>query len=357
MRERQSDSAAPLAGPRGGGAYRVPAPDPARLIAWPDDFGTRAIVFVDTEEEFDWSAPLSRDNRATSTVTALPDAHRRFADHGYPLAFMIDHPIVSDARAVEILRGIVAVGQSAVGTQLHPWVNPPFDEPVTPYNSFPGNLPLALEAAKIDALTSAIEAAFGQRPRAYRAGRYGIGRHTLALLAERGYRIDSSMRSRYDYRGGGGPDFGAIGNAAFWAEAAKGQAGGGLIELPLTTIYTGVLRGSGPMLHRWAGALPAGPGILARTGLVSRVALTPEEMPVADALEAVRVAVGEGVRVLTFSFHSPSLVAGHTPYVRDARDLAAFWGWWDKVLAELHRLGVAPTGLDALIEAADAARA
>ena len=76
-----------------------------------------------------------------------------------------------------------------------------------------------------------------------------------------------------------------------------------------------------------------------------------------SALEAVRVAVGEGVRVLTFSFHSPSLVAGHTPYVRDARDLAAFWGWWDKVLAELHRLGVVPTGLDALIAAADATRA
>lgn len=80
--------------------------------------------------------------------------------------------------------------------------------------------------------------------------------------------------------------------------------------------------------------------------------MTPEGIPLAEALEAVRVAVGEGLRVLSFAFHSPSLAPGHTPYVRDAADLAAFWTWWDRVLAELDRLGVQPCGLPALIDAA-----
>src|SRR3546814_17515086 len=77
-------------------------------------------------------------------------------------------------------------------------------------------------------------------------------------------------------------------------------------------------------------------------------------MPAADALEAIRIAVGEGVRVLNFAFHSPSLVPGHTPYVRDAADLAAFHAWWDRVLDLLDRLGVAAIGADALLAAAEA---
>src|SRR3546814_2605368 len=117
---------------------------------------------------------------------------------------------------------------------------PPFDEAPTRANSYPGNLPRAIEAAKLDVLTDAIVAAFGVRPRLYRAGRYGIGPATTALLAERGYRLDSSIRSRYDYRHDGGPDFGAIGNDAFWRDAHRR-----VIELPLTTVFTGLGRRGG----------------------------------------------------------------------------------------------------------------
>ncbi len=324
--------------------YRPAVPTDDQRVRWPPDFGRRFIVFVDTEEEFDWNAPFSRDARATSAVAAIPAAHTRFATAGVPLAFMIDHPIVSDPAAVDILRRTLEDGQSSIGTQLHPWVNPPFDEAVTPVNSFPGNLPAALEAAKIDVLTAAITDAFGTAPRAYRAGRYGIGPHTIDLLADRGYRLDSSIRARYDYSTDGGPDFTAIDNYAFRT--------GGLIELPLTTVFTGRLRGQGSSLYPLLGRVPRGRGLMARSGLLARVALTPEQMPLRDALEAVRVAVDDDLAVLTFSFHSPSLVPGHTPYVRDSADLAAFYRWWDAVFALLDRLGVRPIGLDVLTAAA-----
>lgn len=324
--------------------YRPAVPNDDQRVHWPSDFGRRFMVFVDTEEEFDWNAPFSRDARQTSAVSAMPEAHARFAAAGVPLAFMVDHPIVSDPVAVDILRRTLEDGQSSIGAQLHPWVNPPFDEPVSPFNSFPGNLPKALEAAKIDVLTATITDAFGTAPRAYRAGRYGIGSHTIGLLAERGYRLDSSIRARYDYSADGGPDFTAIDNQAFRT--------GGLIELPLTTVFTGHLRGQGPSLYPLLGRVPRGRGLMARSGLLARVALTPEQMPLSDALEAVRVAVDDDVAILSFSFHSPSLVPGHTPYVRDSADLAAFYRWWDAVFALLDRLGVHPIGLDALIAAA-----
>ena len=313
-------------------AFARAPPAPADLIAWPADFGTRFVVFVDVEEEFDWDRPLSRDNRSVAAVAALPEAHARFAAAGVPLALMLDHPVASDPRAVDLI-GPLLTGGSTIGAQLHPWVNPPFDEALTPRNSFAGNLPRELEAAKLDALTDAIAAAFGTRPIAYRAGRYGIGPATFELLAERGYRLDSSMRPGFDYRAGGRSRFfGAIGNHAFRI--------GGLIELPSTTVFTGLARGGGMGLYRARGYVPKGRAVLARTRLLQRIPLTPEGIPIAEALEAVRVAVGEGVRVLSFAFHSPSLAPGHTPYVRDAADLRAFWDWWDRMLAELDRLGV-----------------
>ena len=324
-------------------SYSVPPPCADERVAWPASFGTRFTIFCDVEEEFDWRAPFRRDGWSTRAMAAFPAAHRRFAEAGSGLACMVDHPIATDPTAVAALACAIGDGRSAIGAQLHPWVTPPFDEPLGPASSYAGNLPPALEAAKIDALTGAIAGAFGRRPVAFRAGRYGIGPATVPLLAARGYRLDSSVRARYDYRGDGGPDFRGVGNAAFRR--------GGLVELPFTTVHTGLLRGVGARLYRAAAQVPRGPGLLARTGLVSRVSLTPEDMPLADALAAIEAAVGEGERLLAFSFHSPSLEPGHTPYVRSAADLLAFWRWWDAVLARLARLGVVHASLEEILAA------
>ncbi len=326
-------------------AYRMPRPAAAQAIDWPAAFGTRYTVFVDVEEEFDWRAPLARMNRSTSAMAAFPAAHRRFADLGIALACMIDHPIATDPAAIAILSSVIEDGRSEIGTQLHPWVNPPFDEDVSPIASYAGNLVAELEAAKIDVLTDAVAAAFGRRPRAYRAGRYGIGPRTIALLAARGYRLDSSVRPGYDYRADGGPDFTTHGSGAYRT--------GGIVELPLTTVFTGRMRSNGGRLYRALGRLPKARGLFARAGLLSRIALTPEDMPIAAAIEAVDIALSQGMRLLNFAFHSPSLAPGQTPYVRDAADLARFAGWWDEMARHLARRGVANASLAEILAALD----
>lgn len=327
--------------------FRPGAPRAETLVRWPADFGTRFMVCVDTEEAFDWNGVFDRDARDASAITALPAMHQRFRTRGIAVNYMIDHPVAVWPGAREVMAALTVDGISAVGTQLHPWVSPPFAEKVCVHNSFAGNLPKSLEAAKLATLTRAIADVCGVRPLMYRAGRYGLGHNTLGLLAELGYRIDTSMRSRYDYSAQGGPDYSAIPNHVF-----RTGPGDALVEIPFTTIFTGGLRGAGNGLFRTLGNVPRGRGIASRLGLLTRVALTPEDMPLADALEAVRVALGEGLPLLNFSYHSPSLVPGNTPYVRTDADLAVFLRWWDEVLDLLTARGAKPVSQAELITAA-----
>ncbi|HEV2746359.1 MAG TPA: polysaccharide deacetylase family protein [Allosphingosinicella sp.] len=324
-------------------------PHESCYLKLPDDFGLRFAVFVDTEEEFDWSQPLSREARSTRAAESLPLVHRRLRSHGVEPVYLIDHPIATDIRCVATLREYQENGECVVGTQLHPWVNPPFEEELCTYNSFVGNLPIALEYAKIERLTEAIEQGFGRRPTVYRAGRYGVGPNTAQLLLQAGYTTDVSVRALYDYSGEGGPDFSGVRPTPYYV------GDGALLEVPLTAGYIGALRNRGGRLYAAARRVPRAHGLLARTGLLGRVALTPEDMPLGEVLEAIDRLIDDGLQLFSISFHSPSVEPGHTPYVRTRADLDLFYAWWDGVFDRFARRGIAPASL-AQIEAA-AARA
>jgi hypothetical protein len=316
----------------------------------PEDFGRRFMVFVDTEEEFDWSKPHSREERSTTHVEALPVAQQRLASSGVKPIYLIDHPIASDPAAVDILRPLQAAGECGIGAHLHPWVNPPFIEEVSGPNSFSGNLPAAVEKAKLKCLTEAIAAAFGSRPLVYRAGRYGVGPNSAGILAELGYELDVSVRATFDYSSEKGPDFSGIKPLPYWIGDTD------LLEVPLSAAYLGVFRGIGPGLFHAASKVPLLNGALSRSGFLNRVPITPEGVPLGEAIEAVDRLLDDGAQIISMSFHSPSVVPGHTPFVRDEADLATFYAWWDGMLDFLARRGVAPASLDDMLGVAERLR-
>ena len=80
--------------------------------------------------------------------------------------------------------------------QLHPWVTPPFEEAALLRNSFLGNLDPDLEERKLVALTTRFGQCFGFEPTVFRAGRYGLSRHTAGLLEKHGLQIDTSLAPR-----------------------------------------------------------------------------------------------------------------------------------------------------------------
>lgn len=327
------------------------APMPSQCVDFAPEFGRRYIVCIDTEEEFDWSEPKRRDATSVNAIRALPQAQARMRAAGVRPAYLMDYPVASDADSVGVVRGFLEAGECTIGAQLHPWVNPPFDEVIGGHNSFPGNLPRGLERAKLLALTQRLEANFGERPTVYRAGRYGVGPNTEALLDELGYRLDCSVRPLFDYRSEGGPSFWHAPAQPYWTGTERR-----LLEVPATALFMGGLRSVGGPLYRLGERVPYLRGVLARTGLLNRVVLTPEGMPLDETLRGLRALMTAGTRVFSIAFHSPSVEPGHTPFVRDAADLRTFYAWLDGVFDFFAREGVQPATTHDVLAAAERAR-
>ncbi|GAB6054321.1 hypothetical protein JCM17960_31410 [Magnetospira thiophila] len=289
----------------------------------PPDTPPLLAVVVDTEEEFDWTRPFDRENTGVTAMRHQERAIRIFEKYGLRPTFVVDYPVASQPEGAAPLKEFYQSGLCEIGAHLQPWVNPPHDEKVNEFTSFPGNLAPHLEREKLRHLTEALDRAFGFKPVVYKAGRYGVGPATPGILAELGYQIDASVVPLTNFKPKGGPDFSACPINPYWFGPQ-----GALFEVPLTVGYAGLLGERGHNLYQRA-ATPLGmgfrlPGILARSGLVERIRLSPEGYPAAALCRLLRAMLAQGHRVFSFTYHSPSLEPGHTPYVRTAADLTVF---------------------------------
>ncbi|VWX56883.1 WalW protein [Sphingorhabdus sp. 109] len=229
---------------------------------------------MDTEEEFDWDAPFRREGHTTLSVSEL-QAFQQFAETlGFKPVYFIDFAIVQNDEAAAFLRIVAERKTADIGVHLHPWINPPFDEQLNVHNSFAGNLPKELEEQKLVILRNAIRDRIGITPTIFRAGRYGIGPHTIDLLVKHGFVMDSSIRSRFDYSGEGGPDFLSAGPEPFWWGSENR-----LLEVPLTTVYSGLLRKQASLVAGMMERHPLVNALCSRSKMLERIPLTPEGFP------------------------------------------------------------------------------
>lgn len=327
---------------------------PVEPVLWPAGSPLRLHLVIDTEESFDWSAPFSRDRHDVRALRELPRLIRRLERWRIVPTCVVTYPVVSAAEGRAILGELAASRAIAIGAHLHPWVTPPFDEPLGPATSYAGNLAPALEAAKLAVLGARIGEAFGIAPKVYKAGRYGLGPASAATLDRLGYRVDLSGYPKRDLRSDGGPDYRTMPDRPF-----RFGPGRRLLELPMSCGHVGLL-GSVPgparILDRPALVRLRIAGLFARTRLLERVTLTPEGFTLAEQARLVRALVARGHRVLCLSLHSPSLAPGNTPYAADAAACAAILdrlaGVLDLVLGELGGEPVTAEALHELLEGA-----
>jgi hypothetical protein len=299
--------------------------DAGANIRFPSDFKSRLLVIVDTEEEFDWTAPFSRDNTKVSTVSAQSVADRIFSEYRIVPTYVVDYPVASQPSGYEPLRDLMRSGRCEIGAQLHSWVTPPHEEEISETNSYANNLPADLERRKIRELTSVIEQNFACKPQVYRAGRYGAGNATQQILEDLGYTVDCSVLPGLRHAIGA-PDYSGGIAQPYWLSTNRS-----ILEIPVTVGTVGWARKYKDALYHKI-ASPAGlrlrmPAVAARIGIVERIRLTPEGNTVEECKRLTRTMYREGGRVFVVSYHSPSLVPGNTPYVRDSNELERFLAW------------------------------
>ncbi len=305
---------------------------------------TRFIVTVDTEEEFDWNAPFSSTQRSVGHIAYATKFQSLCEEYGVKPIYLVDHPIANDAKAVSILGDYAGQGKASIGLHLHPWVTPPYVEDVNQKNSYSCNLPNELEREKLLTLYDTVSNAFHITPNIYRAGRYGAGDNTIKILKELGIEFDSSVRTNFDYSSDSGPNFALEPINPFWISDSE------IIELPVTTVFGGKLRRFGQEIFDKVSNANAR-GILSKTGMLERIAFTPEGIPINKSILGIELAIEAGVGILNFSFHSPSLAPGYTPYVRNQDDLDKFYHWWRGIFEYLNQRGVRSIDLEQLSEA------
>ncbi|HEY1411246.1 MAG TPA: glycosyltransferase [Rhodopila sp.] len=300
-------------------ATLFPAIEPVRLPPGPPIL----CIIVDAEEEFHWGRPVSPRNNATSSIRHQNRAHEVFSCYNARPTYLVTYPIASNPSAASVLREYLADGRCDIGAQLHPWVTPPFDSEADERLTFPGNLPPTLERDKLHRLAETVRDSFNLQPTVYKAGRYGLGPSTAALLEEEGFLVDTSLIPRTRYTRVGGPDFSAFDYGPFWFGERQR-----LLELPVTRALTGLLAERTPTLYAMTDRKLFRPlhaaGLLARARLMERITLSPEGSDLSAMLRLTRALLRRGERIFTFSYHSPSLEPGNTPYVRSHYDLAVF---------------------------------
>src|SRR3546814_5427653 len=68
--------------------------------ALPVDHPPLLLVVIDTEEEFDWHLPHSRDNTSVSAIAAQGPAQQIFARHDIVPTYVVDYPVATTPAAV-----------------------------------------------------------------------------------------------------------------------------------------------------------------------------------------------------------------------------------------------------------------
>jgi SAM-dependent methyltransferase len=302
------------------------------------------VISLDTEED-NWVP--ARTGASVENLRELPRLAVFFGRLGVRATYFTTYQVTTHPWAVDIVRAISDAGAGEIAAHLHPWNTPPHDGAEPAHFTMLNNYDAEQQLAKIGFLTRAVEEAWGSRPQTFRAGRFGLGRDTVAALIQHGYRVDSSVTPFVSWESyDSGPSFL---EAPVNVYRMNGQrdvvspvADGPLVEVPLSVGYTRFsLRHWTGVTHlfRARGALAARiPGVAARSGLVRRAILSPETNSVSDMIALSRRLLDGGVTHLQMFFHSSSLRPGLTPFTRSRRDVDRLLGKIEEYVEALSRI-------------------
>ncbi len=254
-----------------------------------------------------------------------------FRRYGAKPTYLLSPEVMRDPQSAETLSGLE--GDAELGTHLHgEFIDADAALPDTTAE-FQCNYDRETERAKLTVLTELFRSAFGRAPLSFRAGRFGIGRHSLSLLAELGYRVDSSVTPLKDWAKAGAPQaaFRDAGTQPYWPvlddPARLATEPGPLLEVPVTILPSRL-----PVLGRWLEPRWLRP---TRGSLNSLLAVARDERKRARSSPVV----------LNCMFHNVEIMPGLSPYAQTEAAADAILARLAGLLAMAQREGIRCVGL------------
>jgi hypothetical protein len=284
------------------------------------------LVAIDTEGDNQWDA-RAREHQTFENLYALGRLHEFFERHGVQPTYVITHPVASDPRSADVLRGLVARGGTEIGAHHHAWETPPFSPEDARRHPYALSLPLSQFDAQLASLTSTITRAIGARPVSYRSGRFGFSAAHVSSLEQAGYLVDSSVAPLFYEAHKHGPDFvGAPLTPYFLAyDDATKPGTSDVLELPISAALN---RRVPAFVERWYGRAPwpyTTKRILRLSGIANVRWLRPSYSSAEDMIALARQIVDRDAPVLNLLFHSSEAIVGGSPYNRTQGELDAFF--------------------------------
>ncbi len=284
------------------------------------------VVTIDTEED-NWH-PFAPEPQ-TRNAHEIPRLQELFEEFSIRPTYLITYPMAHSTPLVEALQPYARRHLCEIGMHCHPWNTPPFSETREMRNSMLCNLPQEVVEQKLATLHSTITNVFGTAPTSFRSGRWGYGPHVGRALAKLGYKVDTSFTAFTDWSAYHGPDYSRVGPEPSSIVFEEGDKRAALVELPATVGYlqknfslmTGIERLVRTKPLKWLRLV----GILDALGVMNKVVLSPELSNAKQMIALSEVMMALHYPYLNLFFHSPTLVPGLTPFVKDQSELDDFY--------------------------------